>query len=289
VRLRLPLALVMSLSVLAACTPPGSSPSASPEASSAEPGGSAFAAASASPSAEPVELTIFLAASLTGALEEVKTAYEADNPGTTLTLAPDSSSALRTQIEQGAPADVYLSADTTNPMTLVDAGLTEGDAVNFAGNELTVIVPTDNPAGIETPADLAGEGVIIIAAGEEVPITKYAAVAVDNLAALPDYPADFAAAYAANVASREDNVKAVVTKIELGEGDAGIVYVTDAEASDLVKAIEIPDDANVPATYAGVVVAASENIEAAMAFLAWFAGPDGQEILAGFGFLPPTQ
>ena len=94
----------------------------------------------------------------------------------------------------------------------------------------------------------------IIAAGDEVPITKYATQVVDNLAREPGYPADFAAAYAANVVSREDNVKAVVAKIELGEGDAAIVYVTDAKASTKVATVDIPAGANVPATYAGVVV-----------------------------------
>ena len=121
-----------------------------------------------------------------------------------------------------------------------------------------------------------------------MPITKYATQLVDNLAVEPGAPADFAAAYAANVASKEDNVAAVRTKIELGEGDGAIVYVTDATASDQVATIDVPDTANVPATYAGVVVKASPNVEAAHAFLDWFAGPDGQAILAEFGFLPPA-
>ena len=184
--------------------------------------------------AAAVDLTIYGAASLKGALEKAKTAYEAAVPGTTLTISTDASSALATKIEQGAPADVFLSADTKNPQELVDKGLTDGPAVDFAGNKLTVIVPADNPAGITTPADLAKAGVKIIAAGDEVPITKYATQLVDNLAKEPGYPADFAAAYAANIVSKEDNVKAVVAKIELGEGDAGIVYVTDAAASTKV-------------------------------------------------------
>jgi molybdate transport system substrate-binding protein len=235
------------------------------------------------------ELTVYAAASLKGVLEEAKAAYEAANPGMTLTLSTDSSSALETQIEQGAPADVFLSADTTNPEKLADGGFASGDAVTYAGNELTVIVPTDNPGGISTPADLAKAGLKVIAAGDEVPITKYATQLVDNLAKEAGYPAGFAAAYAANVASREDNVKAVVTKIELGEGDAGIVYVTDAAASDKVEVVDVPESANVPATYAGVVVKASPNQSAASKFLDWFAGPDGQAILSSFGFLPPPS
>jgi molybdate transport system substrate-binding protein len=244
-------------------------------------------AASGVPTAEAVELTVFGSASLKGALEGATATYEAATPGTTVTVSTDSSAALATQIEQGAPADVFLSADTTNPKKLVDGGLADGDAVVFAGNELTIIVPTDNPAGIGTPADLATPGVKVIAAGDEVPITRYATELVDNLASEPGYPADFAAAYAANVASKEDNVKAVVAKVELGEGDAGIVYMTDAAASDKVAAIDVPPTANVPATYAGVVVKASPHVDAAHAFLTWFAGPDGQAILSTFGFLPP--
>lgn len=251
--------------------------------------GACSTTAAASPSAEPVELTVFGAASLKGALEEAKAAYETANPGTTVTISTDSSSALETQIEQGAPADVFLSADTTNPRKLVDAGMADGAAVDFAGNKLTIIVPFDNPAKIATPADLAKAGIKVIAAGDEVPISKYAKQLVDGLAKEAGYPADFAAAYGRNIASKEDNVKAVVAKIELGEGDAGIVYVTDAKASSKVAAVDVPDSANVPATYAGVVVKASKNAAAAKAFLDWFSGPDGQAILGGFGFLPPPS
>ncbi len=273
------------LFVLAACSSPGASSAASGPPSVAPP---TAATPSAAPRAAAVELTIYGAASLKGALEDAKAAYETANPGTIVTLSTDSSSALETQIEQGAPADVFLSADTTNPKKLVDAGLADGAAVTFAGNKLTIIMPTANPAGIATPADLAESGVKVIAAGDEVPITKYATQLVDNLAKEAGYPADFAAKYTANIASKEDNVKAVVAKIELGEGDAGIVYVTDAKASTKVMTVEVPGAANVPATYAGVVVKASKNVAAAKAFLDWFAGPEGQAILSTFGFLPPS-
>jgi molybdate transport system substrate-binding protein len=243
--------------------------------------------ASASPKPSTVESTVYAAASLKGALDAAKTAYEAAVPGMKLTIATDASSTLRTQIEQGAPADVFLSADQTNPTKLVDGGLADGAAVDFAGNTLVVIVPTANPAGIATMADLAKPGVKIVAAGADVPITKYAMQAVANFAA-QDENAGFAAAYAANVVSKEDNVKAVVAKVELGEGDAAIVYVTDAKASTKVRTLEIPSAANVPATYAGVVVKASAHREAGHAFLTWLAGPDGQAVLKGFGFLPPS-
>lgn len=244
---------------------------------------------SGAPVSDRVELTVYAAASLRRVLEAAITTYEASHAGTTITLATDSSAALRTQIEQGAPADVFLAADTTNPQTLVDAGLADGDAVAFAGNELAVIVPIDDPGAIATPADLARAGVRIIAAGAEVPITRYATRLLANLAMLPGYPADVAAAYDANVVSREDNVAAVVAKIELGEGDAAIVYATDAAASDAVAVVGIPAAASVRATYAGVVVRASTEPDAGRAFLDWLAGADGQAILGEAGFLPPPS
>ncbi len=260
--------------VLAACS------------SGATPAPSAPASSAGASSAAPASLTIYGAASLKAVLAKVRTTYQAANPGTTLTISTDSSSALETKIEQGAPADVFLSADTANPQKLVDQGLAAGSLTKFAGNLLTVIVPTANPAGIQTPADLARSGVKVIAAGDTVPITKYATQLVANLARQTGYPADFVAKYTANIVSKEDNVAAVVAKTELGEGDAGIVYVTDAKASTKVITIRVPDAANVPATYGGVVVKASTNVAAAQAFLAWLAGPDGQAILASFGFLP---
>ena len=243
-----------------------------------------------SPSAEAAaELTIYGAASLKGALDKVKAAYEAALPGTTLTISTDSSAALETQIEQGAPADLFLSADTTNPQKLVDKGLTTGAATAFAGNTLTVIVPAANRAAISTPADLARSGVKIIAAGDAVPITKYANQLIANLARTSGYPAGFAAAFAANIVSKEDNVAAVVAKIETGDGDAAIVYATDAKKSTKVTTVPVPAESNVPATYAGVVVKTSADAAAAGAFMTWLTGPDGQAILVSLGFRPPPS
>jgi molybdate transport system substrate-binding protein len=241
-----------------------------------------------SPGPKATELTIYAAASLKGALEAARTAYEAATPGTTITLAIDASSTLRTQIEQGAPADLFLSADERNPAALVDAGLSDGAAVDFAGNAVVLIVPPTNPAGIDTPADLAVPGIKIVAAGADVPITRYATQAVAALALEPGYPADLAARYDANVVSREDNVKAVVAKIELGEGDAAIVYATDARASAKVRTIPIPPTSGVPVAYAGVVLKSSAETAAGHAFLGWLVGPAGQAVLSRFGFLPPS-
>jgi molybdate transport system substrate-binding protein len=280
--------LALAVAVLLAACSSGGGSTPSPSVSAAPPSQGA-ASPSSAPSVQPVGLTVFGAASLKGALEDAKAAYETANPGSTVTVSTDSSSALETQIEQGAPADVFLAADTTNPKKLVDGGFASGVPVDFAGNVLTIIVPTDDPGGVTSPKDLARPGLKAIAAGDKVPITKYASQLVKNLAGIAGYPADFEAAYAANVASKEENVKGIVTKIETGQGDAGIVYVTDAKASSKVQPVDVPADANVPATYSGVVVKASPNQDAASAFLDWFAGPEGQAILAKYGFLPPPS
>jgi molybdate transport system substrate-binding protein len=273
--------------LVATCSSGATSSSGSPSSTPPAVPSRAPATASATPAAT-VDLTVYGAASLKGALDKAKIIYEAAHPGTTLTISTDSSSALEVKIEQGAPVDVFLSADTTNPKKLVDAGLADGVAVDFARNMVAVIVPTGNPAGIQAVADLARAGVKVIAASDAVPITKYATQLVANLAKEPGYPPDFVAAYAANIVSREDNVKAVIAKIELGEGDAAIVYVTDATASTRVATVHIPDAANVSATYAAVVVKASSNTIAARRLLDWLAGPDGQAILGSLGFLPPS-
>ena len=172
------------------------------------------------------------------------------------------------------------------PRPWLQTGLAQ-EAVEFAGNAVALVVPVENPAGIQSPADLVTAGVQIIAAGPEVPISGYVAEVVANLAALPDYPAGFVDAYAANVVSEEDNVGGVMAKIELREGDAGFVYQTDAQASSEVVDIPIPEEANVQAVYAGCVIADSDHLAEAAAFLDWLAGPDGQAVLAEYGFVAP--
>ena len=268
--MRAAVALVLAAVLVVACSGPASSL-----------GGSGGANAT--------ELMVLGAASLKGVLAKAKTAYEAAHPDIRLTISTDSSAALETQIEQGAPADVFLSADTSNPKKLVDKGLADGSARAFATNLLIVIVPAANAAAIKSPLDLARTGIKIVAAGEAVPIFKYAADLLANLARQPGYPADFAARYTSNVVSHEDNVGGVVAKVELGEADAGIVYRTDASASTKVATVAIPPEANVPATYAGVVIKASPHRPAAAAFLDWLVGADGQALLGTFGFLPPTS
>jgi molybdate transport system substrate-binding protein len=243
-----------------------------------------------SPSTAPkVELTVYAAASLKAALDQLRVAYEAVDPAVSLVITTDSSAALETKIEQGARADVFLSADAANPTKLVGGGFAIGPITQFASNTLVVIVPSDNPAHIATPVDMANAGVKVIAAGDEVPISNYAKVLVRNLGEQPGYPADFAARYLANVVSNEENVKAIVAKIELGQGDVAIVYLTDARASTSVKQIAVPEGANVLAAYAGVVVRPSPIADAAEAFLDWLTKPAAQAIFAAFGFAAPES
>lgn len=288
--MKLRLAVVLALAAVAMGCQPESPIRLGPTSAAPSPG------AETSPSVEPaptggpaVGLTIYGAASLKVALEKLQASYEPGHPGTTLTISTGSSAALETQIEQGAPADVFLSADITNPKKLVDGGLADGDALNFAGNLLTVIVPADNPGGLASPADLAKPGLKVIAAGDDVPITTYATQVVGLLAKTEGYPAGFAAGYAANVVSKEDDVQAVVAKTELGEGDAAIVYLTDARASSKVASIAIPPRANIPAVYGGVVVKSSPNVAAAHAFVDWLTGAEAQLILAQLGFTEPAS
>src|SRR5436190_22733625 len=230
--------------------------------------------ASAAPTGHLV-ISVAAAASLRDAFSEAASRYQATHPGVTFQLAFDASSALRTQIEQGAPVDVFASADTTNPQQLVDHGLATGPVTPIARNEPVIVVPPSTTATVATPVDLARSGVKVIAAGPEVPITKYASQLVGNLAHQPGYPADFAARVAANTVSREDNVRAILAKVALGEGDAGIVYATDARAAK-VGTVAIPPGANVIATYGAVVVKASSHPAEARAFIDWLIGREGQ-------------
>ncbi|HEY7590889.1 MAG TPA: molybdate ABC transporter substrate-binding protein [Candidatus Limnocylindrales bacterium] len=240
-------------------------------------------------SAAPTEVTVFAAASLRDALGAAASAYRENAPGVTLTLSFDASSALRTQIEQGAPADVFASADMSNPTALADTGLTRGPVVPFAANHLAIVVPAANPASIRDPRDLARDGVRVVGAGEAVPISRYVEACLVKLEDVAGYPAGYAAAVQANVVSREDNVRAALAKVELGEADAAFVYATDAVASDAVDTIAIPAEANVEATYGAVVVGATRHPAEAAALVEWLAGDRGAAVLARFGFEPPAR
>jgi molybdate transport system substrate-binding protein len=229
---------------------------------------------------------VYAAASLREAFEALGTTYSARPEGRSLALAFDSSSALRAQIEQGAPADVFASADERNPLALAEAGLTASPPVAFADNAVVIVVPVGSRV-IDSPADLAAPGIRVVAAGDAVPISAYSRDLLAQLGATDGYPEGFTAAVERNVVSREDNVRAALAKIELGEGDAAIVYATDALASDRVRTLRLPGGVGVTARYAAVAIAGSRRPEAVAAFLDWLTDAEAQHVLARFGFEPP--
>ena len=227
---------------------------------------------------ETTTLTVFAAASLTDAFTELAADFEADNPGVAVRLSFGPSDGLATQIQEGAPADVFASA-SPSWMDAVEDDPGASDRVDFAKNLLVVITPADDPAGIGSVEDLARPGVKLVLAAEGVPAGDYARELLSN--------AGIADAVLANVVSNEDDVKGVVQKVALGEADAGIVYRTDVTASvdpDL-RSVEVPDELNVIATYP-IAVVGSEDADVARAFVALVTG-DGQRVLAEAGFLPP--
>ncbi len=216
------------------------------------------------------------AASLTDAFTEIGTAFTAANPDATANFSFDASSALVTQITEGAPADVFASADTTNMDKLVEAGLEGTEPETFATNLLTIIVAPDNPLGITGVADLQDPDITTVICAAEVPCGRYAGEI-------------FAAAgVTVEPASLEQNVRGVVTKVTSGEADAGIVYVTDViAAGDEASMVEIPDDINVVAEYPIATVAESGNLDVGQAFIDFVTSEDGRAILGKYGFGAP--
>lgn len=231
------------------------------------------------------KVSVFAASSLTEAFKTIAVEFRKANPGVTVEFNFAASSALATQIDQGAPADVFASADMANMMKLTERSQIEGTPLTFANNAPVIIVPADNKAGIASPKDLARAGVKLVLAGPDVPIGSYARQIIDRLAATPEYGATYQDATLKNLVSNEQNVRSVLTKIELGEADAGIVYKTDALVSkEKVKTIAIPDAANVVAVYPIGVVKTTKNRGAATAFIAFVTGAQGQAVLKAAGF-----
>jgi molybdate transport system substrate-binding protein len=251
-RIRLAAGLAVTALVLAACG--GDEPSG---------GGSA----------SPGELKVFAAASLTAAFGKLGEQFTAANSGTKVTFNFAGSQALATQIQQGAPADVFASADVPNMDKVKDL---VGDPQVFASNLLQIVVEKGNPKGVEGLDDLASSDLKVVLAAEEVPAGKYAAQVLDR------------AGVTVKPVSQEDNVKAVVTKVSLGEADAGIVYVTDVTAGgDKVEGVDIPEEQNVVATYPIATVKASKSQDGGQAFMDLVRSAEGQQVLESYGFLPP--
>jgi molybdate transport system substrate-binding protein len=222
-------------------------------------------------------LTVFAAASLTEAFTDEKTALASSDPGLKLSYDFAGSQALVTQIQQGAPADVFASADTKNMQKLVTAGLVETPKT-FARNQLEIAVAPGNPKHITSLADLERSGVVLVLEDSSVPAGNYALQAFAK-AGLP----------APHAQSLELDVKSTLAKLTLGEADAVVVYVTDVTAAGAkVQGVTIPDAENVVATYPIAVVKASKHRAAAEAFVGEIVSGSGQQALQARGFLAPN-
>jgi molybdate transport system substrate-binding protein len=238
-------------------------------------GTTSSAAAVPSPTPLAGNISVFAAASLTASFNALGTSFQTANPGVTVKFNYAGTPTLVTQIEQGAPADVFASADTTNMDKLTADGFTTGTSKIFAHNQLEIVVAPGNPKGITGLADLAKSGVIYITEGPTVPAGKYAlqALATAGVKVTPK--------------SLETSATAVIGKIELGEADAGIVYTTDVSAAgSKAQGVQIPAADNVIATYPIVAVKGTTNSVVANAFIAYVLSATGQSTLATFGFLP---
>lgn len=234
---------------------------------------------------EEQTLIVYAAASLTDAFNELGKAFAVEHPGVVVAFNFGGSQNLRTQIEQGAPADVFASANPKEMDTLVTGNFVEASAPKvFLTNQLIVILPKDNPAGIASLEDLRKPGLKLVLAAEEVPAGRYARQILENLNA--QFGADYKDKVLANVVSNEDNIRQAVTKVQLGEADASIVYISDAVATPDLQKIEIPTEVNVLAEYPIAALAQSKNSELAEEFIAFVLSVDGQAILEKWGFTP---
>jgi molybdate transport system substrate-binding protein len=236
----------------------------------------------------PVSLTVFAASSLTESFNEIKTTYHPAHPNVTLTYNYNGSQTLEQQLANGAPGDIFASADQTNMQKASSANLV-GKSQVFAKNKLVVIVPTSNPAQLHSLKDLAKPGVKIDVGTPAVPVGKYASQVLDNLGKSADYGTDYEKSVKANFVSQEENVKAIVQKVQLGTVDAGLVYLTDVTPATekQVTQIAIPDQLNAIAEYPIAVTKSSSHASDAQAFIQYLLSSQGQATLKKYHFLPP--
>lgn len=238
------------------------------------------------------ELTVFAAASLSEAFKEIGQRFEAASPGAKVTFNFAGSDQLATQISQGAPADVFASANNKQMDVVIQAGeVISGTERTFVRNRLVVVYPSDNPANLQTLKDLAKPGLKLVLANRSVPVGAYALDVLAKASKLPEYTASYSPTVLANVVSYEENVKAVLSKVRLGEADAGIVYTTDAASAGegAVGRLDIPDALNTVASYPIAATKSAPNPALAQQFVAFVLGPDGQQILVKYGFVPGTE
>ena len=225
---------------------------------------------------EGTTLTVAAAASLTDVLTSLGRTYEAEHPGRTVRFTFGSSAALAQQVVAGAPIDVVATANEATMRTVVDAGRADGDPAVFARGELVVAVPSGNPAGVSGLADLSRSGVKLALCAETAPCGSAAATALDR------------AGVTVRPVTREEDVRAVLTKVRLREVDAGIVYRTDVRAAGgEVDAVELPEEHQVRTPYVVVAVRADRARTAARDFVALLRGEQGRAALVAAGFLEP--
>ena len=276
--------LMVALAMVFSACAPAAPPTAAP--ATAAPVATSVPTAAPTSTAAPQTLTVFAAASLTGAFGDIGKAFEAAHPGVTVNFSFAGSQVLVTQIEQGAPADVFASADHKNMDALVTANLVASGYKDFATNLLTVILPPRNPANVQTLQDLAKPGLKLVLEDPSVPAGNYTRQILTNMSKDPTYGTDFSTKVLANVVSNETDVKQVVAKVDQGEGDAGIVYVTDALAAPDLKSISIPANYNVIAQYPITALEKAPNPDLAATFVAYVLSADGQAMMKKWGFSP---
>lgn len=233
-------------------------------------------------------LTVFAAASLVDAYTILGKVMEQRHPGLTVTFNFAGSQQLASQIEQGAGADVFASADQRWMDYVRQRGLVIGTPREFVRNLLVVIVPAENPGHVSRLQDLSRPGVKLVIGTEAVPAGKYSREALANLDHAPGFPATYSQQVLRNVVSEEDNVKGVVTKVQLGEADAGMVYRSDVTpaVAPKVHVIEIPRRYNVIASYPIALVKAGPNPDAGRQFIDLVLSPIGQRVLRDQNFIP---
>jgi molybdate transport system substrate-binding protein len=233
-----------------------------------------------------VTLTVFAAASLTDVFKELGRNFERYNPGVKVVFNFAPSQLLSQQLNQGAPADVFASANTAQMNVAITGGRVSTSQV-FVRNRLVVIYPANNPGEIKELRDLAKPGLQLVLAAQAVPVGQYALDFLDKATADPVYSASFKSEVLKNAVSYENNVKAVLAKVALGEADAGIVYTTDVLGSDAlkVKRLFIPDQLNTVAAYPIAVVDDTVNAYWASGFVRYVLSTDGQLILWKYGFI----
>jgi molybdate transport system substrate-binding protein len=224
------------------------------------------------------KLTVFAAASLTKTFTELGTDFEKSHPGVAVTFDFDGSSTLVTQLSQGAQADVFASADEKNMQNAVSQSLIAGKPVDFATNVLEIATPPGNPAGIASFSDLAEPGVKTVVCADGVPCGN----AVEQV--------EKSTGVALTPISQEQSVTNVLAKVESGDADAGVVYVTDVTAAgDKVTGVQFPEAQQAVNTYPIAVTRAATQSDLAKKFVAYITGTDGQQTLAEAGFGAPQK